>query len=111
MKRGGVNDVPSAGGRIWVGKDVAKASVTSLGAHLDPLHFVSVVGHLDKEIVRNGFRERGQADFAVELVDGSEKRFASNDINVDADLLVIPELILKRCLRAVLPHHAPFLGF
>ena len=26
-------------------------------------------GHLDEEIFRNGFRERGQADLAVELVD------------------------------------------
>ena len=48
---------------------MAKPSITSLGAHLRPLHFVCVVGHLDEDIFRNGFRERGQADVAVEFVD------------------------------------------
>ena len=110
MKGGGVNDVASAGGRLRVGKDMAKARITSLVAHLGPLHLVCVIGHLDEKIVRNGFRERGQADFAVELIDGREQRFASNDIDVNADLLAVPELILKRCLRAVSPHNAPFLG-
>ena len=69
MKGGGVNDVTLAGGRLRVGKDMAKAGITSLGAHLGPLHLVCVVGHLDEEIFRNGFRERGQTDVAVELVD------------------------------------------
>src|SRR4030095_7363471 len=101
MTGAGVNDVASAGGRLRVGKDMAKARITSLVAHLGPLHLVCVVGHLDKEIVRNGSRERGEADFAVELVNGSEQRFASNGIDVNADLLVVPNLILKRCLRAV----------
>ena len=110
MKGGGVNDVPSAGGRLRVGKDVAKAGITALGANLEPLHLVCVVGHLDKQIIRNGFRERGQADFTVELIDRSEKRFAANDIDVNADLLAGPELILKRGLRTVFPHYAPFLG-
>ena len=69
MKGGGVNDVTSAGGRLRVGKDMAKARIASLVPHLGPLHLVCVVGHLDKEIIRNGFRERRQADFAVELVE------------------------------------------
>ena len=69
MKGGGVNDVALAGGRCRVGKDVAKPGITSLGAHLGPLHLVCVVGDFDEEIFRNGFRERGQADVAVEFVD------------------------------------------
>ena len=69
MKGGGINDIALARGRCWVGKDMAKPSITSLGAYLRPLHFVCVVGYLDEEIFRNGFRERGQADVAVELVD------------------------------------------
>ena len=101
MKGGRVNDVALAGGRCRIGKDMAKPSITSLGAYLRPLHFVCVVGDFDEEIFRNGFRERGQADVAVELVDRSEQRFASNDIDVDADLFAVPEFILKRCLRAV----------
>ena len=111
MKGGGVNDVALAGGRLRVGKDMAKPGITSLGAYLRPLHFVCVVGHLGEGIFRDGFRERGQADVAVELVDRSEQRFAGNDIDVDADLFAVPELILKRCLRAVPPHHGIFLSF
>ena len=68
MKGGGVNDVASAGGRLRVGKDMAKAGITSLVAHLGPLHLVCVIGYLDKEIIRNRFREGRQADFAIELV-------------------------------------------
>src|SRR4029453_18906760 len=92
MKGGGVNDVGLGGGRLRVGKDMAKPSITSLGAYLRPLHFVCVVGNLDEEIFRNGFGEGGQADVAVELVDRSEQRFAGNDIHVDANLLTVPEL-------------------
>src|SRR5262245_53513352 len=98
MKGSRINNVASFSGRLWVGEDMAEASVTSPVAHLDSLHLICVVGQLDKEIVRNRFRERRQADFSVELVDGCEQRFASNDIDIDADLLVVPELILKRCL-------------
>src|SRR5262245_251289 len=110
MKGSRINNVTPSSRRVGVGKDVAETTVTSLGAHLDPLHLVCVVGYLDKEIVRNGFRERGQADLAVELVDGSEKRFAGNNIDVDAGLLVVPELILKRGLRPVSAHYVVFLS-
>ena len=65
MKGGGVNDVALAGGRRRVGKDMAKAGITSLGAHLGPLHLICGVGDLDEAVFRNGFREGGQADVAV----------------------------------------------
>jgi hypothetical protein len=69
VEGGGINDVSLACGRLRVGKDMAQAGITSLGAHLGALHLICVVGHLDEEIFRNGFCERGQADVAVELVD------------------------------------------
>jgi len=69
MESGGINDVSLARGRLRVRKDMAKAGITSLGAHLGPLHLVCVVGHLDEEIFRNRFRERGQTDVTVEFVD------------------------------------------
>src|SRR5436190_13267436 len=40
MESGRVNHVTLASGRIRVGKDMAKASVTSLGAHLGSLHLI-----------------------------------------------------------------------
>src|SRR6476469_11075830 len=69
MEGGGINDVSLARGRCRVGKDMAKPSVTSLGAHLGALHLVCAVGHLDEQVFRNRFRERGQTDVTVELVD------------------------------------------
>ena len=57
-----------------------------------------------------GFVNVGRPTWPSNLSTEANKRFAGNDIDVDADLLAVPELILKRCLRAVPPHHAIFLG-
>src|SRR4030095_4204033 len=54
--------------------------------------------------------ERGEADPSVEFVDRSKQRFAGNHIDVNAGLLVIPELILERPLGATLAHHGIFLS-
>ena len=69
MERGGINHITLSCGRLRVEKDMAEPRVTSLSAHLRALHLVCVVGHLDEEIFRDRFCERGQADFAVEFVD------------------------------------------
>src|SRR5881227_4215297 len=50
MKGRRVNNVTLSGGRLRVGKDMAKARITSLGTHLSPLHLVCVVRDLDEEI-------------------------------------------------------------
>src|SRR6476620_8335575 len=68
MEGGGINHVPLACGRLRVGKDVAQAGITSLGAHLRALHLACVVGYLDEEIFRNRFCECGKTYVAVELV-------------------------------------------
>lgn len=47
MKGSRINDVTPFSGRLRVGEDMAKASVTSLVAHLKPLHLACVVGYLD----------------------------------------------------------------
>jgi len=111
MERGRVNGVHLSGGRFRVGKEMAKVGVTSLRAHLRPLHTVRIVRSLDEEIFRDRFAECGQADLAVEFVERSEEWFASNDIDVDAGAVLVPELILERRLGATLPHDVIFLGF
>ena len=40
MEGGRVNHVTLTGGRFRVGKNMAKAGITALGAHLGPLHLV-----------------------------------------------------------------------
>src|SRR5262249_15672614 len=110
MKGSRINDVTPFSGRLRVAEDMPEASVTSLVAHLDPLHLVCVVGYLDKAIVSNSFRKLRQSDFSVKLDDQTEQRLANIEIKIDPDLPVHPEPILKRCLRAVSPHDVPFLG-
>src|SRR5204863_5128052 len=54
--------------------------------------------------------ECGEADPSIEFVERSEKRFAGNHIDVNAGLLVIPELILESPLAATLAHDGIFLS-
>src|SRR5262245_55034038 len=110
MKGGRVNHVTLSRGRLWVGKDIAEMGVTSLGVDLRPLHVVRSVQALGEEIFGDRFGERWKANAGIEFVDRSEERFAGNDIDVDAGLLVIPKLILKSPLGAILAHDGIFLG-
>ena len=50
MEGRGINDVASSCRRLRVGKDVTKASIASLAAHLGALHLVCVIGYLDEKI-------------------------------------------------------------
>ena len=110
MEGGRVHHVTLAGRRLRVGKDIAKVGVTSFGVHLGALHIVRSVQALAKQIFRDRFAECGKADVAVEFVERSEEWFAGNDIDIDAGALVVPELVLKRGLRATFPHDEIFLG-
>jgi hypothetical protein len=111
MKGGRVNGVTLSGGRFWVGKKMAKVSVTSLGADFGPMHIVRRVQVFDQKIVRDRFAECGQANLRIEFIDRSEEWFQGNDINVDTLLIVVPKLILERRFGATLPHDPKFLGF
>jgi len=110
MEGGRVNGVALSGGRLRVGKEMAKVGIASFGAHLGALHIVRGVQVLDEEIFRDRFAKRGHAEAAIEFVERNEEWFAGNDIDVDAGALVIPELVLKRGLRATFPHDEIFLG-
>jgi hypothetical protein len=110
MEGGRVNGVALSGGRLRVGKEMAKVGIASFGAHLGALHIVRSVQVLGEEIFRDRFAKRGHAEAAIEFVERSEQWFAGNDIDVDAGTLVIPELVLKRRLGATFPHDEIFLG-
>ena len=110
VEGGRVNGVALSGGRLRVGKEMAKVGVASFGAHLSALHVVRSVQFLDQEIFRDRFAKRGHAEAAIEFVERSEEWFAGNDIDVDAGTLVIPELVLKKRLGATFPHYEIFIG-
>jgi hypothetical protein len=84
--------------------------VTSLGVHLGALQVVGSIQALREEIFRDRLGKRREADAGVEFVDRSEERFTANDVDVDAGLLIIPELILESPLAATLAHDGIFLG-
>ena len=104
MEGGRVNGVALSGGRLRVGKEMAKVGIASFGAHLGALHIVRGVQVLGEEIFRDRFAKRGHAEAAIEFVERSEEWFAGNDIDVDAGTLVIPELVLEGGLCATFPH-------
>ncbi len=110
MEGGRVNGVSLSGGRFRVGKEIAKMRITSFGAHLGALHIVRSVQVLDEEIFRDRFAKCGKAGATIEFVERSEEWFAGNDVDVDAGALIIPELVLKRGLRATFAHDEIFLG-
>ena len=89
---------------------MTKVGVASFGANLGALHTFRSVQALDDEIVRDRFAKRRHAETAIEFVERREEWFAGNDIDVDAGVLVVPELILERRLGATLPHDEIFLG-
>src|SRR5436190_24293123 len=111
MEGGRVNGVTLSRGRFRIGKNMAKVSVTSLGAHLGPTHIVRRVQVLDQKIFRDRFAKCGQADLCIEFIDRSEEWLEGNDIDVDTLLIAVPKLILERRFGATLPHDPKFLGF
>jgi hypothetical protein len=110
MEGGRVNNVTLSRGRFRIDKDIAKVSVASLGVHLCTLHVVRSIQALCEQIFRDRFAECGLADASVEFVERSKQRFAGNDVDVDASLLIVPELILESPLAATLAHDGIFLG-
>src|ERR1700756_3272404 len=110
MQGSRVNRVTLSCGRFRVVKEMAEMRVAAFGANLSALHIVRCVQSLDQEIFRDRFTKCGHADLTVEFVEGSKEWLASNDIHVDACAVVVPEIILERRLRAVLPHHEIFLS-
>ena len=110
MEGARVNGVALSGGRRGVGKEMAKVGITSFAAQFSTLQIVRSVQVLDEEIFRDRLAKRGHPEVALEFVKRSEKRFAGNDIDVDAGALVFPELVLKRRVGAALPYDEIFLG-
>src|SRR5215216_5193616 len=89
---------------------MAQMSVASLGANFGALHIMRGVQALGEQIFQDRFAERGKANAGLVFIGRSEKWFTGDDINVDPDFLVIPELILKSPLSATLPYDGIFLG-
>jgi hypothetical protein len=104
MESGRVNGVALPCRRSWVGKEMAKVGTAAFGTDLSALHVPRGVHFFDHEIFRDWFGKRGPAGAAIEFVERSKEWFAGDDIDVKADTLVVPELILEGGLGAILAH-------
>src|SRR5438132_13832809 len=102
MESGRVNGVALPCRRSWVGKEMAKVGIAAFSADLGALHVPRGVHFFDHEIFRDWFGKRGPAGAAIEFVERSKEWFAGDDIDVKADTLVVPELILEGDLGAIL---------
>src|ERR1700674_988912 len=96
MEGGRIEGVAYSARRLRVFKDVAKVGVASFGAHLGALHLVRSVRALDEEIFRDWFAERRHAEAGIVFVDRSEEWLVTNDVDVDAGTVVVPEFVLER---------------
>src|SRR5207244_9846979 len=101
---GRVDGVALSGRRSRVGKEIAEVSVAAFGTDLGTLHVPRSVRLFNEEIFRDRFGKRGPASAAIEFVERSEERLASNNIDVNADALVIPELIRVGGLVLIFAH-------
>src|SRR5437016_2270338 len=83
---------------------MAKVGIAAFSTDLGALHVPRGVHFFDHEIFRDRFGKRGPTSAAIEFVERSKERFAGDDIDVNTDTLVVPELILKGRLGAILAH-------
>src|SRR5437764_15202052 len=83
---------------------MANVSTAAFGTDLSALHVQRGIHFFDHEIFRDWFGKRGPAGAAIEFVERSKEWFAGDDIDVKADTLVVPELILEGGLGAILAH-------
>src|SRR5215471_21683014 len=81
---------------------VAKVAAAVGGADLGPGYQHAEVAALDHVAGLERNREARPAGAAVELADRGEQRLAGHDVDVDAGLLVVPVLVPKWRLGAVL---------
>ena len=81
---------------------MAKMRIALAGAHFGALCSLRQIRLFHDVALRNRFGETGTPGVTIELIEGTEKRFAADNIDVDSRAEIIPMLIVKRALGAVL---------
>src|SRR5882724_2058078 len=102
-QRGGVYAVALAGWSGTVIKDMAEMRIACFATNLGAFHSegrILLFGYL---FWRNGLGETGPACAAVEFIKGTKQRFARDNIDINAGLVIVPVSIVKRGLGAALP--------
>src|SRR5439155_23350531 len=79
------------------------------GANFRPLHSKGGIPLFHYFVLRNRLGEIGPACTAVELIKGAEERLASDNVDVNSCLVIIPVGILKWGLRGTFVRHAVLL--
>src|SRR5699024_4348077 len=81
-----------------VREDVAEVAVAVPRTHFGALHAVAAIVVFIHAFAADGTGETGPAAAAVEFVAGGEQRFAGDDVDVQAGLVVFVELVCERAL-------------
>jgi hypothetical protein len=92
------------GGRAIV-EDMAEMAVTVARTNFSADHAVARVRVLDHIFGLERNREARPAATAVELLGGREQRFARDDVDVDARLFLVPEVIVEGRFGGTLLSH------
>src|SRR5690348_13805425 len=75
VKRGGIDRVPTPGGRGGIGEDVTQMSVAAFCPDFGPLHVERRIQLFSDAIRRNGLAERGPAVLSVVFVERTKEWF------------------------------------
>ena len=87
-------------GRLWtVVKNVAEVRVALFRADFRALHEESLISFLDDMRRVDRLGETRPAGAALEFVGGREERFAANQVDVNAGLVVVPVSIAGKAAR------------
>ena len=84
---------------------MAQMGIAAGGASFDADHAVRAILLFDHSLGIESFGETGPTGAGIELVEGTEKRFAANEIDVDAWGMVIPEFVAERGFGSVFTGH------
>src|SRR5436305_13616583 len=105
LQRGGVHAETLAGRRGAIIEQVAEMRITRFSPNLGTLHSIRSIAFFCHAICLDGLGETGPARATIEFIQGTQERFAGDDIHVNSWLVIIPVGVMKRRLCAALTRH------
>src|SRR5713226_3661308 len=81
---------------------MSEMRVAAFSAHFGAMHVERIIFLLDDQIFRDRFAESWSPRGAVELVERTKKRFASDDVDINSRVEFVPKGVFKRGFGAVL---------
>ena len=109
-KGGGIDAVGQTARAGAVVEKVAEMRITFRATQFGAFHSQSAVRFFDNIFFRDWFGETGPAAAAVELIQGSKKRFTGDDIDVNPGRVIVPISVIEWRLGPALLRNVILLG-